>query len=353
MDQGGKMLSKVTSLSALFLIMGSLVAFVRSMNAAPNTSDYKLVQKVTLGGEGGWDYFDVDPSTGHVFIPRGDHILVVDSSGKQLADVGKAHDTHAIAFAPELKSAYLSAEGSVDILDLEKMQVVQRIDLSGKDPDAILYDASSKRVFTFNGGGTKDASAIDTGTGKVVGSIPLGGKPEFAQADGDGHIYVNIEDKNEIVAFDSKTLKVLYTWPLAPCKEPSGLAIDVEHKRLFAGCHNQMMAMVDYTNGKVVATVPIGKGVDANRFDPATGLAFASCGDGTITVAHEDSPDKLTVVQTITTQRGARTMVLDPKNHNVYTVTADFGPPPPATPQNPHPWPKVISKTFTLLIFGQ
>ena len=157
----------------------------------------------------------------------------------------------------------------------------------------------------------------------------------------------------QLVAFDSKTLKVLHTWPLAPCKEPSGLAIDVEHKRLFAGCHNQIMAMVDYTDGKVVATVPIGSGVDANRFDPATGLAFASCGDGTITVAHEDSPDKLTVVQTITTQAGARTMALDTQNHNVYTVTADFGPPPPATPQNPHPWPKVISKTFTLLIFAQ
>lgn len=341
---------KATALFAMFLVVPSL-AFVGLLKAASN-SDYKLVTKITLGGEGGWDYFEVDRSTGHVFIPRGDHILVVDSSGKQIADVGKAHGTHAIAFAPELKSAYLSAGGSVDVLDLEKMQVTQRIDLSGKDPDAILYDASSKRVFTFNGGGTKDASAIDTGTGKVVGSIPLGGKPEFAQADGDGHIYVNIEDKSQLVAFDSKTLKMLHTWPLAPCKEPSGLAIDVEHKRIFAGCHNQMMAMVDYTNGKVVATVPIGKGVDANRFDPETDMVFASCGDGTITVAHEDSPDKLSVVQTITTQRGARTMALDTKNHNVYTVTAEFEPPPPATPKNPHPWPKVISKTFTLLIFA-
>jgi hypothetical protein len=347
------MRSKPTALFAMFLIAFSLVALVRFSNAASNPSAYTLVQKITLGGEGGWDYFDVDPSTGHVFIPRGEHILVVDSSGKQLADIDKAHDTHAIVFAPELKSAFLSAEGSVDVLDTEKMQVVRRIELSGKDPDAILYDASTKRVFTFNGGGTKDATAIDTGTGKVVGSVPLGGKPEFARTDGDGHIYVNIEDKNQVVAFDSKTLKVLHTWPIAPCKEPSGLAIDVEHKRLFAGCHNQLMAVVDYTNGKVVATVPIGKGVDANRFDPATGLAFASCGDGTITVAHEDSPDKYTVVQTITTQRGARTMALDTKNHNVYTVTADFGPPPPATPENPHPWPKVIGKTFTLLIFAQ
>ena len=347
------MRSKATTVFAMFLGVGSLVALVRTMNAASNSSDYRLVEKITLGGEGGWDYFEVDPATGHVFIPRGDHIQVVDSGGKQVADIGNAHGTHAIVFAPELKSAFLSAEGSVDVLDMEKMEVVRGIKLPGKDPDAILYDASTKRVFTFNGGGTKDATAIDAGTGKVVGSVPLGGKPEFAQTDGDGHIYVNIEDKNQIVAFDSKTLKVLHTWPIAPCKEPSGLAIDVEHKRLFAGCHNQLMAMVDYTNGNVVATVPIGKGVDANRFDPGTGLAFASCGDGTITVAHEDSPDKYTVVQTITTQRGARTMALDTKNHNVYTVTAEFGPPPAATPQNPHPWPKVISKTFTLLIFGQ
>lgn len=349
----GEMGSKPTALFVVFLVAFSLVAFVLLSNAASNTSDYTLVQKVTLGGEGGWDYFDVDPTTGHIFIPRGEHILVVDSRGKQLADIDKAHDTHAIVFAPEFKSAFLSAGGSVDVLDTEKMQVVGRIDLSGKDPDAILYDATTKRVFTFNGGGTNDATAIDISTAKVVGSVLLGGKPEFARTDGDGHIYVNIEDKNQVVAFDSKTLKVLHTWPIAPCKEPSGLAIDVEHKRLFAGCHNQLMAVVDYTNGKVVATVPIGKGVDANRFDPTTGLAFASCGDGTITVAHEDSPDKYTVVQTITTQRGARTMALDTKNHNVYTVTADFEPPPPATPENPHPWPKVIGKTFTLLIFAQ
>ena len=347
------MRSKATALFAMFLVVGSLVAFVRLGSAASNTSDYRLVKKITLGGEGGWDYFEVDPATGHIFIPRGDHILVVDSSGKQVADIGNVHGTHAIVFAPELKRAFLSAEGSVAILDMEKMQAVRGVELPGKDPDAILYDPSAKRVFTFNGGGTKDATAIDAGTGKVVGSIPLGGKPETAQADGDGHIYVNVEDQNQIVAFDSKTLKVLHTWPVAPCEEPAGLAIDVAHKRLFAGCHNQLMAVVDYTNGKVVATVPIGKGVDANRFDPVTGLAFTSCGDGTITVAHEDSSDKYSVIQTIATQRGARTMALDPKNHNVYTVTAEFGPPPPATPQHPHPWPKVISKTFTLLIFGQ
>jgi DNA-binding beta-propeller fold protein YncE len=343
---------KAAGLFAMFLV-ASLAASLHSLNAASNTADYRLAKKITLGGEGGWDYFDVDPGTGHVFIPRGEHIMVLDSNGKQVADIGGVHGTHAIVFAPELKRAFLSAEASVAVLDMEKMQVLPAFDLKGKDPDAILYDASARRVFTFNGGGTKDATAIDATTGEVVGSVPLGGKPETAQADGDGRIYVNVEDKDQIVAFDSKTLKVLHTWPSAPCKDPAGMAIDVAHNRLFVGCRNQMMAMVDYTNGKVVATVPIGKGVDANRFDPGTGLAYASCGDGTITVAHEDSSDKYTVVQTISTQRGARTMALDTKNHNVYTVTAEFEPPPPATPQNPHPWPKVISKTFTLLIFSQ
>jgi DNA-binding beta-propeller fold protein YncE len=344
------MRSKLTVWFAMFL---GVVVLVLLASAASSTPDYRLVKKITLDGEGGWDYFDVDPATGHIFIPRGDHILVVDSSGKQVADIGGVHGTHAIVFAPELKRAFLSAEGAVAVLDMEKMQALPAFDLAGKDPDAILYDASVKRVFTFNGGGTKDATAVDAETGKVVGSVALGGKPETAQADGEGHIYVNVEDKNRIVAFDSKTLKVLHTWPIAPCEEPAGLAIDVAHKRLFAGCHNQLMAVVDYTTGKVVATVPIGKGVDANRFDPGTGMAFASCGDGTITVAHEDSPDKFVVVQTIRTQRGARTMTLDTKNHNVYTVTAEFGPPPPATPEHPHPWPAIISKTFTLLIFSR
>jgi DNA-binding beta-propeller fold protein YncE len=330
-----------------------LTLVIGTASGAPPDSSYRLLKKLTLGGEGGWDYFEVEPGTGHVFIPRGSHILVVDSEGKQVADIPGVKGAHAIVFAPELKRAFLSTDGTVTILDLGTMKVASEVSLNGKDPDAILYDASVKRVFTFNGGGSKDATAIDAETGKILGSVPLGGKPETAQGDGAGHVYVNVEDKNRIVAFDAKTLKVLNTWPVSPCEEPAGMAIDVAHQRLFAGCHNQLMAVVDYTKGKVVATIPIGKGIDANRFDPGTGFAFASCGDGTITVAHEDSPDKYTVVQTIQTQRGARTMALDAKNHNVYTVTAEFGPPPAPTPERPHPYPTVISKTFTLLIFGR
>jgi DNA-binding beta-propeller fold protein YncE len=333
-------------LAALFISFAVL--------AATNEAGYRAVKKITLGGEGGWDYFEVDPATSHVFIPRGSHILVVDSEGKQVADIPNIHGAHAIAFAPELKRAFLSTDNSVTILDTGKLQVVREAKLpSGRDPDAILYDAATKRVFTFNGEGGNDATALDAESGNVVGSISLGGKPEFAQADGAGRVYVNVEDKSQIIAFDAKTLQALHTWSIAPCKEPSGLAIDVAHQRLFAGCHNQLMAVVDYVSGKVVATIPIGKGVDANRFDPSTGLAFASCGDGTITVAHQDSPDKYTVVQTIATQRGARTMALDTANHNVYTVTAEFGPAPKATAENPHPWPTVISRTFTLMVFGR
>ena len=335
--------------------LGTLAALaVIGLWAASGDAGYKLAKKITLGGEGGWDYFDVDPTTRHVFIPRGSHILVVDAEGKQIADIPKVKGAHAIAFAPELKRAFLSTDNSVTVVDTEKLQALREIKLpNDRDPDAILYDAASNRVFTFNGEGGNDATAIDADTGKIAGSVPLGGKPEFAQADGTGNVYVNVEDKSQIVAFDAKTLRTLHTWPLAPCKEPSGMAIDVAHQRLFAGCHNQLMAVVDYTNGDVVATIPIGKGVDANRFDPGSGLAFASCGDGTITVAHQDSPRTYSVVQTITTQRGARTMALDSANHNVYTVTAEFGPPPKATPENPHPWPTVISKTFTLLIYSE
>ena len=178
--------------------------------------------------------------------------------------------------------------------------------------------SASRRVFTFNGR-SHDATAIDAKTGEIAGNIPLDGKPEFPQADGAGHIFVNIEDKSEISEIDSNTLKVLSTWPLAPCEEPSGLAFDVAHKRLFAGCGNRMMAVVDAESGKVVTTIPIGDGVDANAFDPETGFVFASCGEGTLTVAHEDTPDKYTVVENVATQKGARTMTLDPKTHEFAT----------------------------------
>jgi len=318
---------------------------------------YHLVKKVVLGGEGGWDYFVADPATHKIFIGRGSYVMVLDADGNVLGklDVGKDNEAHAVAFAPDLHRAFTSnGDGSsVTIFDPESLKTIAEVKISSRDTDDILYEPVSKRVFTFNGGKGNDATAIDAVKGVVVGSVALGGKPETAQADGQGHIFVNIEDKSELREIDAQTLQVLHSWPLEPCKSPSGQTIDTAHSLLAIGCHNGLMEFWNYADGKVAGTVPIGKGVDANRFDPGTGLAFASCGDGTITVAHEDSPTQFTVVQTIQTMRGARTMALDTGNHNVYTVSAEFGPPPAATPQNPHPWPSVKPGTFTLMIYSR
>ena len=346
---------RITTLLSVCLILAGVLAFVGYGKAAAPNSTYHLVKKVLLGGEGGWDYFTVDSPTHRILIPRGTHTMVLDPDGKVIGDIPNMLGSHSIDLAPELKRMF-ATDGdahSVSIYDLETLAPIREIKIPDRRTDGILYDPASKRVFAVNSPPGNDATAIDAKTGEILGSVPLGGKPETAQADGKGRIYVNNEDKNQIVEFDSKTLKVLNTWPMAGCNQPAGLAIDTVHKRLFAGCHSGIIAVVDYTNGKEVATIPIGQGVDANRFDPGTGLVFASCGDGTITVAHEDTPDKYTVVQTILTQRGARTMALDTRNHNVYTVTAELGPPPPATPENPRPRPTIVPNTFTLLIFSR
>jgi DNA-binding beta-propeller fold protein YncE len=329
--------------------------FVRIASARPQSSEYGLAKKVTLGGEGRWDYFEVDPATHRIFIPRGTHLMVLDPEGKLLDDIKGFQGSHGIVFAPEIRRAFTTNGDakSVTILDLDTLKIIGEVKLPDREPDGILYDPSSKRVFTFNDEPASDSTAIDAATGKIVGSVTLPGKAETAQADDMGHVYVNIEEKAELSEFDSKTLKVLHTWPLAPCKTPTGLAIDLAHKRLFAGCRSGVVAAVDYTNGKVVATWPIGQGADATRFDPQTQLVFASCGVGTITIAHEDTPDKYTKVQTINTERGARTMALDEGNHNVYTVTSDFGPTPAPTKEEPDPRPMVISSTFRLLIYRQ
>jgi hypothetical protein len=318
---------------------------------------YHLVKKIVLGDDGGWDYFTADPVTHRVFIARGSYVMVLDADGSVVGriEVGKANEAHAVAFAPDLNRAFTSNGGgsSVTVFDPRTFAVARNVTIPGRDTDDILYEPVSKRIFTFNGGKANDATAVDAVEGAVLGNIPLGGKPETAQADGQGHIYVNIEDKSELREIDAKSLKVLQSWPLAPCKNPSGQAIDTEHSLLIIGCHNGLMEFWDYANARVAGTVPIGTGVDANRFDPETGLAFASCGDGTITVAHEDSPARFSVIQTIPTMKGARTMALDTGNHNIYTVSAEFGPPPPPSAANPHPWPTIKPGTFTLLIFSR
>lgn len=332
-------------------------AAVENLAAAkPQGSEYHLLKKVALGGEGRWDYFEVEQSTHRVFIPRLTHIMVLNPEGKVIDDLkfpGMKH-AHGIVFAPELDRAFTTNgdDKSVTIFAPDTLKLIETVKLPDRASDGIMYDPATSRVFTQNDDPATDATAIDARTGKILGNIQLPDKAETAQADGEGHVYVNIEDKGELTEFDSKTLKVLHTWSLAPCKIPTGLSIDTAHKRLFVGCRSGILAVADY-DGKVVASWPIGQGVDATRFDSKTQLVFASCGDGTITVTHEDSPDHYTKVQTITTEQGARTMALDEGNHNVYTVTSNFGPAPAPTKDEPHPRPTPIPSTFRLLIYGR
>ena len=316
---------------------------------------YHVVTTYKLGGEGGWDYLITDADARRTYISRGTHVVVIDAdTGKSVGDIADTPGVHGIALAPELGRGFTSngREGTVSIFDIKTLATSSKVKV-GENPDAILYDPATKRIFTFNGR-SQDSTAIDAATGKVLGTIKLDGKPEFAATDAKGGIWVNIEDKSELVAIDPNKLEVKAKWPLAPCTEPSGLAIDRKNRRLFAGCDNKMMAVVDADSGKVLATPPIGDGVDATAFDPETGLAFASCGgDGVLTVVKEDSPDKFSVAENVPTQKGARTMALDTKTHKVFVVTAQFGPRPAPTADNPHPRPAILPDSFVVLVVGK
>ena len=342
--------------ASLGLLLFSLLAPFR-LPAAPQAtggSGYHLIKKVKLGGTGGWDYLEVDPATHRLFISRATHVIVVDpDQGKIIGDIPDTQGVHGIAMAIEFNKGFTTNGRTADstMFDLTSLKTLGNVK-TDKDSDAVIYDPFSKRVFTFNGD-ANTASAIDAPSGKLVSTFPLGGGPEFGASDGKGKIFVNLEDKSSLVKFDAKTFQIENTWPLAPCASPSGLAIDAAHEILIVGCHNKLMAFVDGNSGKVLGTVPIGQGVDANRFDPVTGYAFASCGDGTLSIAHEDSPTSFSLVEMIQTQRGARTMALDYATHTVYLVTAEFGPAPGATPDNPRPRPAILPDTFTLLVYGK
>lgn len=328
--------------------------------AAPLTparaaSSYHLIKKVVLGGSGFWDYMKCDSAHHRLFISRGTHVVVVSTKNyKVVGDIPDTQGVHGIALAPELNRGFISDGGAsqVTIFNLKTLKTIGTVKTTGQGPDCIIYDPASKRVFTFNGR-SGNSTAIDAATGKVAGTIDLGGRPEYAVADGEGHVYNNLEDKSEELEIDSKTLQILHRWPLAPGEGPSGLSMDRESRLLFSGCHNKTMVIMDADTGKVVASVPIGQGVDATRFDPGTGLAFSSNGDGTLTVIHEDSPNKFTVIDNVQTQRGARTMALDAKSHRVYLVTAEFGPMPPPQPGQRFRRPTMKPDSFTLLVLGR
>jgi DNA-binding beta-propeller fold protein YncE len=343
---------KIARIGLFFLLAVNVVSFAAAQAQAP--TGYHLVKKHVLGGEGGWDYLALDGKTRLLYVSHGTavEILNVDTGVKGSAITG-LQGVHGIAFAPERNRGYISngRGNSVSVFDLGTHKILEEVPSSGQNPDAIMYDLFSGRVFTFNGR-TANATAIDAATNKVVGTVDIGGKPEFAVTDGRGTIFVNNEDKSEIVAFDAKSLQVKTKWSIAPGEEPSGLAIDLKNKRLFSVC-DKVMVVSDFEKGKVVATVPVGSGPDAVRYDPETGLVFASNGEGTLTVVKQESADRYAVLETIPTARGARTMELDPATRHVFVVTAEFGPAPVPTKDQPRPRPAIVPGTFMVLEFAK
>ena len=323
--------------------------------ARPQQPPYHVVSRIPLAGEGGWDYLNVDTAAHRLYVSRGTHVAVIDlDRDSVVGDIPNTNGVHGIAFVRELNRGFTSngRDTTVTIFDLKTLTPIAVLKVTGRNPDAIIYDPVSRRVFTFNGGGA-NATAIDPQAGAVVGTIDLGGKPENAVSDGRGRMYVNIEDKSELVAFDPRTLKVLARWPLAPCDEPSGLAIDRNTNRLFSVCSNSLMAVVDPDRGRVVTTLPIGSGTDGAAFDPATGLAVSSNGEGTMTVVHEESPDSFRVVATVPTQRGGRTIALDERTHRLYTIAAQYGEMPAPTADRPRPRPPVIPGSVVVVILAR
>jgi DNA-binding beta-propeller fold protein YncE len=324
--------------------------------ALPQAGGYHLLKKLAIGGQGGWDYLALEGGSRLLYVSHGNAFEIVNvDTGVKLDPIPNLQGVHGVAFAPDRGRGYISngRGNSVTVFDLKTQKVIEEISITpGQNTDAIMYDAFSGRVFTFNGR-TANATAIDAATDKVVGTVDIGGKPEFACPDGKGMVYVNNEDKSEIVGFESKTLAVKKRWSIAPGEGPSGLAIDLKNKRLFSVC-DKVMVVSDFENGKVVTTVAIGAGPDAVRYDPGTGLVFSSNGqDGTITVVRQESADKYSVLETVPTARGGRTMELDPKTHSVFVVCAEYGPAPAPTPEQPKPRPTVVPNSFQVLVLGK
>jgi len=324
-------------------------AFLPAASAAPGASGYKVIKTVPISGEGGWDYIYVDSEARRIYVSHATQVVVLDADSFEV--VGNIPDTqgvHGIAIASDLGRGFTSngRSNDVTIFDLKTLKTIGTVK-TDINPDAIVYDSVSKRVFTFNGRG-KNTTAINAADGTVAGTLALGGKPEFAVADGKGSIFVNNEDTSELIQIDSQKITETHRWPLAPCKSPSGLAMDLKNRRLFAVCDEKVMAVMNADTGKVVATPTIGEGVDASAFEPATQLVFASNGEGTLTVVHEDSPDKYTVVENVPTKRSARTMGLDLKTHNIFLPAADFDPPAPGERRG-----KMKPGSFVLLVLGK
>ena len=322
-------------------------------NAYAADSGFRIIKRLKVGGEGGWDYLTVDAAARRLYISRSTHVMVIDiDADKVVGDIPNTQGVHGIAVAPELRRGFTS-NGKADtstIFDLKTLKVLGEVK-TGSNPDAILYDPASKRVFTFNGK-SHDATVFDAASGKVIKTIPLGGKPEYSATDGNGKVYVNNEDTNEVIEIDSFAGKIAKKFSLKPCNEPTGMGLDAEQGRVYSGCHSKIMTVLDIKTGKLIATLPVGENVDGNGFDSVTGLAFSSNGDGTLTVVSETSPGKFEVVDTVQTQRGSRTMAIDSASHNVYLPAAQFSLPKAATQAVPSPRPEMIKDSFEVLVIS-
>jgi YVTN family beta-propeller protein len=340
----------------LLILAGAVLSLGGLALAGRTQCGYHLLKKYDLsappGGKEYWDYITFDPSTRRLYISHNTEVKVLDAdNGAVVGSIPDLKRVHGIALVPHLGRGFISDGGADEavVFDLKTLNVTGHIKTGG-NPDCIIYDPASKHVFTMNGK-TSDSSVIDPASATVVATIPMGGRPEYAVADGKGTIYDNIEDKNEVVALDSRTNTVKSRWPIAPGEEATAIDLDVKHGRLFIGGRNKILAIMDVKSGKVVQNFPIGAGVDTNIYEPATGLLFIATREGTLHIFHEDSPDKFSVVETVKTEFGARNMALDPKTHTLFIDTADFGPPPAPTTEQPNPQPTPVSGTFRLLVY--
>jgi YVTN family beta-propeller protein len=329
------------------------LALALSISSASSASSggYRLASTIKLGGDDHWDYVTLDQKTHRLFVSRQSHVVVVDvTTGKVVGDISGTDGVHGIAIAGDLGRGFTSngKAGTVTVFDLASLTRIVDVKTTGENPDAIVYDDEAKLVFAMNGR-SKNVTAIDAKTATVKGSVDIGGKPEFAAVDG-ARLFVNLEDQNQLVAIDTAKLAVVARFDLPGCEEPGGLSVDKKTHRLFVGCGNQVMAIVDDATGKIVQTLKTGDHTDATAFDAKTGNAFASNGDGTLTVIHEDAADKFLLIENAATEKGARTMALDDETGAVYLPTADFGPPPPPTPEHPKPRPSMVKDTFRVIV---
>lgn len=340
-----RLLTAVTIGCTLALACGTLAA----------EEAYKFLSEIPIGGEGGWDILTVDPSAHRLYLSHATKVVVVDLEKNALA--GEINDTpgvHGFIAVPELGRGFSTngKENKASVVDLKTLRTISKVD-TGANPDALAYDPKRAEVYVFNHSG-KTATVIDAKSAAAVATIELGGSPEFPAADPDaGRVYINLEDTNEVAAIDTAKREVIARWPLAPGQEPTGIALDAPHHRLFAACHNKMLVMLDTNTGKVVTTVPIGAGVDGCAFDEATQLVFASCGEGVTTIAKEESPQKLNVIQTLKTERSARTIALDSATHEIYLPSAQFQPAPSPSPGSSPARPAIVPNSLKLLVYGR